>query len=87
MDETLLKFKESLEAFNDLGLFPFTLEMRVGTGVVQAGHTHDSATFLKMLDENMYLSKRNYHTRHDESMPSDMTPRTHSLFALMYGKW
>ncbi|MBI9093718.1 MAG: GGDEF domain-containing protein [Sphaerochaeta sp.] len=74
MDEALLKFKEGLEAFNALDIFPFMLEVSVGKGVVQDGHTHDPATFLKMLDENMYLNKRNYYTRHDVSILSDISP-------------
>jgi len=74
MDEALLKFKESLEAFNALGLFPFMLEVSVGKGVTQDGSTHDAETFLKMLDENMYLSKGKYRSSQDISRLSDISP-------------
>jgi hypothetical protein len=47
MDAALLEFKGCLKTSNATGLPPFVLEVRVGTGVVQDGHTHDSATFLK----------------------------------------
>ena len=67
MDEELLKFKENLEDFNGLRELPFELRVSVGKGVSDEDACRDSATFLKILDERMYLSKKYYHKNLDKA--------------------
>ena len=74
LDEELLNFKESLKSLNASGKLPFVLRVSVGEGITEDDSPSDSAAFLKILDECMYLNKRCYHTSLDEARLSKTSP-------------